>query len=295
MNSQFEAKKSKSPIRKGSGIFACALILFHIGMSSLQAAPPEPPTPKANFRVLTYNIFVGFKDDAKRRAQTIKWISAQHPDVVALQELNEYTEEKLSEDARAWGHPYAKLCVTKSGYHLGITSRQPIENVHVIVKKEISHGLIHGQTYGIDFFVVHLAPQSEEIRIPETEIVLNEIRQIQSPERPVIVLGDFNSTSPLDADYFRKETKHHPKFNVMSRYMDSGYVDLVHKHQGVLTEKHASVPTPLIKKDEGFWRLDYIMASPQLAKNCVSAHVVKEPSTDHLSDHYPVIADFSRP
>jgi endonuclease/exonuclease/phosphatase (EEP) superfamily protein YafD len=88
----------------------------------------EPSAPEAKLRVLTYNVFVGFKDDVQRHAQAVEWIAAQHPDVVALQELNGYTEEKLSEDARAWGHPHAKLCITKSGYHLGITSASPRGN-----------------------------------------------------------------------------------------------------------------------------------------------------------------------
>jgi endonuclease/exonuclease/phosphatase family metal-dependent hydrolase len=289
MNTRTRVKIKKPGVTR---IFTSVISLCFICIGRVDA---EPPAPTAKLRVLTYNVFVGFKNDAKRHAQAVEWIAAQHPDVVALQEINEYTEEKLSEDARAWGHPNVKLCITKSGYHLGITSRKPIENIHLIVKKGICHGMIHGSTHGIDFFVLHLAPQSEEIRIPETEIILTEIAEIQSSECPTILLGDFNSSSPLDADYFRKETKHHPKFNVMSRYLDSGHVDLVHQHQGVLTEKQASVPTPLGKKDEGFWRLDYILASTPLAKKCVSAHVVKEPATSNLSDHYPVIADFAWP
>ena len=43
--------------------------------------------------------------------------------------------------------------------------------------------------------MLHLAPQSEEIRIPETEIILAEIAGIQSSGRPTILLGDFNSSS----------------------------------------------------------------------------------------------------
>lgn len=255
----------------------------------------EPTVPEAKLRVLTYNVFVGFKDDAKRHAQAVEWIASQHPDVVALQELNEYTEEKLSQDARAWGHPYAKLCITKSGYHLGITSQKPIENVHLIVKKGINHGMIHGQTHGIDFFVLHLAPQSEEIRLPETEIVLAEIRAIQSTERPTILLGDFNSSSRLNAGFYQKESRHSPKFDVMDRYLGAGWVDLVHQHQGELTEKQASVPTLLVPNNAGFWRIDYILASAQLAEKCVFASVVKDSETDKLSDHYPVIADFAWP
>jgi endonuclease/exonuclease/phosphatase family metal-dependent hydrolase len=295
LNTRRVTKKQNSAIWLKLKVRAWIMIFCVIGLVPARSEPTQASGPEAKLRVLTYNVFVGFKDDTKRHAQAVGWIAAQHPDVVALQELNEYTEAKLSEDARAWGHPYSKLCVTQSGYHLGLTSRKPLENVHLIVKKGICHGMIHGQTHGIDFFVLHLAPQSEEIRIPETELVLAEIRGIQSPERPTILLGDFNSSSPLDADYFRHESKHHPKFNVMTRYLDAGYVDLVQQHQGVLTEKQASAPTSLIKKDQGFWRLDYILASAPLAKRCVAANVVKGKETHLLSDHYPVIADFACP
>jgi exodeoxyribonuclease-3 len=259
MNTHTRVKIKKPGVTR---IFTSVISLCFICIGRVDA---EPPAPTAKLRVLTYNVFVGFKDDAKRHAQAVEWIAAQHPDVVALQEINGYAEEKLSEDARTWGHPHAKLCITQSGYHLGITSRKPIENVHLIVKKGINHGMIHGQTHGIDFFVLHLAPQSEEIRLPETEIVLAEIRAIQSSERPTILLGDFNSSSRLNAGFYQKESRHSPKFDVMDRYLGAGWVDLVHQHQGVLTEKQASVPTLLVPNNAGFWRIDYILASAQLA------------------------------
>ena len=293
MNNQKVVRKMNAATKPGSKLLAWILMLGVLGLVSAGSEPAQASGAKAKLRVLTYNVFVGFKNDSKRHAKAVKWIAAQHPDVVVLQELNDYTEEKLSQDARAWGHPYAKLCVTQSGYHLGLTSRKPIENVHLIVKRGICHGMIHGQTHGIDFFVLHLAPQSEEARMPETELILTEIRGIQSPERPAILLGDFNSSSPLDAGYFRQKPKHQPKFNVMTRYLDSGYVDLVHQHQGVLTEKQASVPTRLGRKDDGFWRLDYVLASREFAKRCIAAQVVKDSETHYLSDHYPLIADFS--
>ena len=295
MNIRNLTRKQNAAIRHRSKVLAWVLMLGAIGLAPASSEPNHASGPAAKLRVLTYNVFVGFKDDAKRHEQTVEWIAARQPDVVALQELNGYTEETLSKDARAWGHPHTKLCITQSGYHLGLTSRKPIENVHLIVKRGICHGMIHAQTFGIDFFVLHLAPQSDEVRIPETEIVLAEIRGIQSAPRPTILLGDFNSSSPLDADYFRQENKHHPKFNVMTRYLDSGYVDLVHKHQGILTEKQASLPTALGKKSDGFWRLDYILASGQLVKKCVCAKVLKGTKTHLLSDHYPVIAEFAWP
>jgi len=267
-------------------------------ISCIPSAKTEPMTKsgsKTRLRVLAYNVFVGFKNDDKRHEHAVAWIAAQKPDVVALQELNGYTEEKLKEDARAWGHPYVQLCQVKSGFHLGLTSRKPIENVQLIAKKGLWHGIIHGQTHGIDFFVLHLAPKPEDIRLPETEIVLSEIRKIQSAGRPTVLLGDFNSPSRLDNDYYQRESRNEPQCNVMDQYLNGGWVDLVHQHQGTITEKQASFPSLLIENKWGFWRIDYILASSQLAKKCISARVMKDPATDYLSDHYPVMADFDWP
>lgn len=67
----------------------------------------------ANLRVVSYNVFEGLRYFDKRHERAVAWIAAQRPDVVALQELNNYTVEKLKEDARAWGHPYVELCEVK--------------------------------------------------------------------------------------------------------------------------------------------------------------------------------------
>ena len=154
------------------------------------------------FRVLTYNVFMRFRNAEKRRENAIAWIAEQQPDVVALQELNDYTEETLQDMAKMWHHPYSQLCEVKSGFHLGLTSREPLENVHPVTKEGIWHGLIHAQTFGIDFFVLHLALKPEEIRLPETSIILDTIKQLNSAEQPTILLGDFNSVTRTDADYY---------------------------------------------------------------------------------------------
>lgn len=248
---------------------------------------------KEHLRVLTYNVQYGFRNNDKRHELAVAWIASQQPDVVALQELNNYTEEQLKEDALKWDHSHVQLCKVNSGFHLGLTSRKPIKNVHLITKKGLWHGMIHGQTYGIDFFVLHLAPEPQDIRLPETDIILNEIRGIQTADRPSILLGDFNSHSRLDNDYYMRTSKLEVQYNVMDRYMDGGWVDLVNQHQGTIDEKQASVPTLLVENKWGFRRIDYIMASDQLARKCIFARVMKDAATDYLSDHYPVMAEFA--
>lgn len=272
-----------------------AIMGAFVTLLCLPCIAPVESESKTKLRVLTYNVLRGFQNDDNRHEQVVAWIAAQKPDVVALQELNRYTEEKLKEDAHSWGHPYVQLCKVKSGFHLGLTSRKPIENVHLVAKKGLWHGIIHGQTHGIDFFVLHLAPKPEDVRLPETEIVLSEIQSILSVDRPAILLGDFNSASRLDNDYYQLKSSYEPKYKVMDQYLNRGWIDLVHQHQGKITEKQMSVPSLIKENRWGFWRIDYILASAQLAKKCISARVVKNSATHYLSDHYPVIADFDWP
>ena len=284
--------------RQKPGRCAGAIMIAFVALSgfsciaSAKAESTSESRSKTSLRVLTYNVFVGFKNDDKRHEHAVAWIAAQKPDVVALQELNRYTEKKLKEDANSWGHSYVQLYKVKYGFHLGLTSRKPIRNVHLIARDGIWHGIIYGQTYGIGFFVLHLAPKPENIRLPETKIILSEIRKIRSVERPTVLLGDFNSASRLDKDYYQHESRYKPKYSVMDQYLNAGWVDLVHQHQRTLTENQASRPSLLVEDKRGFWRIDYILASAQLAQKCISARVMKDPATDYLSDHYPVMADF---
>ena len=63
----------------------------------------------SNFRLITYNVWYGFTKAPDRKDLWIHWMQEQMPDVVSLQELNEYTSEMLAEDAASWGHPYSVL------------------------------------------------------------------------------------------------------------------------------------------------------------------------------------------
>ena len=256
-------------------------------------------------RVISLNVYVGFHQDEKRHANALKWVAEQNPDVVALQELNGYTIERLQKDARSWGHSYVQLCEVKTGFHLGLTSRKPIKNVHLITKDGIWHGIIHGETFGVDFFVLHLAPKDEGFRLAETKIVWREIMNIQSDDRPSVLLGDFNSACRFDLVkdvYLQHASKEEPKvrkhlgFALMDQYLSEGLVDLVHQEGGPATVKQASYPS-LLKLNGTPWycRIDFILASSSLAKKCRMARVVKDLETGQLSDHYPVMADFNWP
>ena len=317
MNSTIVASGSRGRLARsvGNAPGFCIRPLIILFVSTLCASCGEQgqsqsvaePESKTRLRVLSYNVMLGFVNG---KPKAIKWIASQRPDVVALQELKGYTEEMLKEDARSWGHPHAVLSERKAGLRLGLTSRKPIEDAHSITRSGIRLGMLHGQTHGIDFFVLHLGHGSDEIRMQETGIVLTEIRKIESADRPTVVLGDFNSVSRHDREFYERNNVETPtgflykrnkwdfailNLDVMDQYLTRGWVDVVHQHQGVLTRKQASWPSLVFKNNKIHVRVDFVLASSSLAKRCLFARVMKDPATDYLSDHYPVMADFDWP
>ena len=295
-------------------IFIVFVLLLIAGFLNAQQREGKGIT---KLKVISYNIWNGFEygKDAVRREKVIDWIDSQKPDVVALQELCDFTQEKLSELAKAWGHPYAEILKT-SGYPVGITSTKPIE-IKERILENMHHGALHCQISGIDFFVIHFSPHDYKKRHVETGIVLSKLSEVRTRQDKYLVLGDFNALSPFDADYYkgkdellrsmRESEKQHDhirnlsdnqlEYGVMSRYLGFPLMDVVQRTTLGL-EQRISCPTQVFEKEKGEGRppnskrIDFILASPLLAKACVYAVISNGPDSYYLSDHYPVIAGF---
>ena len=115
--------------------------------------------------------------------------------MLALQELCGYDEEQLKTDAAKWGHNHVKILKT-GGYPVGLTSRKPI-HIKKRVIDDLWHGLLHCETYGIEFFVVHLSLDCN-FRLKEANIIAKMVKDSKSDR--YIVLGDFNAHSPFDEE-----------------------------------------------------------------------------------------------
>lgn len=293
------------------------LILFALFIPALGFAQEKD----SDFKVMTYNIWNGFdfgKDEA-RRASLQQWVAAQQPNVVALQELCNYTPEKLKVDGASWGHPYSVLMKT-TGYSVGITSDKPIELVEKITEG-MHHGALHCKTSGIDFLVVHLNPGSYAKRRIEAEILSKKVKEISKVNARMTVLGDFNAHSPFDANLYEKDgyflemmkksndskgedgNLDHGEldYGVMSAFLALPLYDVVRKHSSGMQQR-GSFPTRALgdinqetarQLDSRKERLDFIMASSDLFRKCLSAQVLNGEATWFLSDHYPVIATFN--
>ncbi|MEX0314637.1 MAG: endonuclease/exonuclease/phosphatase family protein [Allomuricauda sp.] len=266
---------------------------------------------------MSYNIWNGFdwgKDEA-RREKCVNWIKSKKPDVVALQELCGYDEEKLKEDALKWGHKYVQLLKTE-GYPTALTSNQPIE----LKERKIEsfwHGMLHCTTYGIDFYVVHLSPADAKFRLREAKMIVQDIRESGSDN--YVILGDFNANSPFDAYALEKNNslreKYRPKsadakhsnllngnfdYSVIGQFLACPAVDLALNKVDLINQGH-TFPSPILvgKYDhtdksiaENRVRIDYILASPNLGASCVDFKIFNQEETKGLSDHYPVMAEF---
>lgn len=270
---------------------------------------------KEQFKVLSYNIWNGFDwgKDQVRKKKTVEWIKAQNADVVALQELCGYTRNQLKQDAMEWGHAYVEILKTE-GYPVGITSSKPIEIKDKIFDK-MHHGALFCRTWDIDFMVVHLSPFSHVKRNEEARIIVQRLKM--ENENQCLVLGDFNAVSPFDADLYKdnsslipsmieseKQHKHvrnllhgQLEYGVMSRFISCPLIDVVQMHtKGI--DQRISCPTQVFEKQPGegrsskSQRIDYILASPELAETCINAGVANQEDTYYLSDHYPVVAVF---
>ena len=260
-----------------------------------------------NLKLLSYNVWYGFTKKPERKANYLKFMKAQAPDVVSLQELNHYTPEKLADDAKAWGHPHSVLLKEK-GFPTGITSSQPI----TAVKRTIEgyhHGLLRCQTHGIHVYAIHLHPGNWEIRLREIDLLLKDIATLPGDAK-VALAGDFNTFSLHDKPVYDRSEDMIPFFKRLDvrtkgknlrdgqldyrhlkRLENAGFADLIHtKREAFL----GTFPTPL-RKDEDMGpdrRLDYVFATPSLAASCRAAACIVNETTGLLSDHQPVSATF---
>ena len=286
-------------------------VLVVFSLLSLTKASGETEKATTGLRLISYNVWYGFSKVPDRKPAYLKWMKAQAPDVVSLQELNGYTEEKLAKDASAWGHSHSVLLKTK-GFPTGITSREPIEDVQRTFDA-FHHGLIRVRISGVYYYVIHLHPSNWETRNRETQLILKDIATLPKGAE-VILAGDFNTFSSDDAKCYqhgklepffsKRDEKYGEKnlrdgkldFSVIEHFKETGLVDLENSKRLADFVFNGSFPTKIEKAgDHGSARrLDYVFATSDIAKRTTRAETIATDATWVLSDHLPVIVEFSK-
>ena len=274
----------------------------------------------AQLKVMSYNVLTGFdwNQDSNRGTELIKWVNKYNPDVLALQEMNGFNEERLAIFAKKWGHTYSAIAKT-DGYPVPLTSNKPIQ-VKVRLLEGLWHGILHIETHGIDFFVVHLSPADWIFRKNEADIICKKIEEAALKTEEYIIMGDFNAHSPVDAEFNRRypyqleryrkgdssggkyKNLHNGEYDysVLSTFLSLPLIDVCDRF--VEWDQRTSCPTPLnvprwLTAEEMAktkHRIDFILTSPDLATKCTGAWIFNGAENYYLSDHYPVMAEFKK-
>ncbi len=261
-------------------------------------------------KVVSHNVWYGFtKKPEPRHTDWLNWMKAQSPDVVSLQELNGYTPETLAADAEAWGHAHSVLLKT-DGFPTGVTSRFPITDVKRI-REGMHHGMIRCRIHGVWFYVIHFHPSDYARRIEEAAILKEDIRTLPNANPQIVLAGDFNGFSPADRDRYESDSQLVEFFQMLDQrdkgnnlnagrldyggleaILAQGFVDVIARARSKNGPWVGTFPTKLVR-DENHGtdrRLDYIFVSPNLLDRVYEAKILRDSTTEGLSDHAPVTA-----
>ncbi len=259
---------------------ACASLLLALSLACFTGCKTEAPAAPIVLRVMTYNIQHGAGADSKiDLLRTAEAINHEHPDIVALQEVDRGVARTDRRDLPAELAALTGMTSYFSNnfhfqggeYGNAVLTRLPIlqetnSHYHMIRPNE-QRGIIqmildaHGRK--ILFMTTHI-----DYRRDDAERILNvgEIQKLpdQYPGLPVILCGDFND---------------HPGSQV-HRAMKEKFTDtweIVGKGDGLTYASNKPAK-----------RIDYIWISPGEAIVPLKAWV---PQTQ-ASDHFPLVGEF---
>ena len=260
-------------------------------------------------KIISYNVYNGMKlDESEGKQQYIDWAKTQDADIIAWQEMNFFTREKLEKFAAGYGHKYAVLLKESPDdpafFPVAITSKYPIVNVNKVVDN-LWHGALFADVGNYHFVITHMNPFWTAKRIDEINLIIDSIKYSRDPNGKWIIAGDLNSFSPADKSDYDKSTlledikekqKKRPilenlvngqlSYTVQQNLLDAGYIDALKlKHKEFIS----TAPTKVFYDQASVpLRYDYIYVSPPLKNNVIDVKVLKDDFTDKYSDHYPV-------
>lgn len=260
-------------------------------------------------QVLQYNILNGCRTD-KRYQMLKEWLRSKDYDVIGFNEMNEWTADEFKNEMEKIRFPHTYLYeMDTSDYHIGIASKFPIEFINQVEDEPFHHGMIHVKIMDIHFIVTHFCPFESGYRELEADYISNYIQDIKDP---LIAMGDLNTLSPLDKNYYeKKEVKeeinrrermalqHTSKGDInylpMETLLNSGLYDI--NDEEVIDY---SVPTHIdgeamvIENIENkiYARIDYILVNKPLLEKNPTAKVIRDKEITKVSDHYPIRCDF---
>jgi len=256
-----------------------------------------------SFRVISWNV-----NSVNVRLERLQRLLTRHaPDVVCLQELKCLEEKFPSEEIKTAGYHFA-VFGQKTYNGVAILSRTPLENVQVGFSDGVDDAaarFIVAKTSGVHVASVYV-PNGQSVGTEAFAYKLQWLQRLRqfldnrfNSGDPVILGGDFN-IAPEERDVHDPAAWEgqvlfsEPERNALSAVREFGLEDtfrLHHSEKGLYSWwDYRQLAFPFNKG----LRIDFIFATPSLAKRCVSAEIDRdERKGEKPSDHAPVIAEFS--
>jgi exodeoxyribonuclease-3 len=262
----------------------------------------------AVLRVMTWNVRTGGRDRGgpDRRDLLVEVITAQRPDVLALQELRGFDRAGVLDGfaARVGMRPY--LAGSRLGQPVAVLTRPPLR---VLAAAQLRRPLHHGAARVVvatdagplTVLGTHLNPYSGTWRRFEAGWLAAALRRAPGPL--ALLGGDLNTLDPgtdhtaridrLAPAYRRRHLRRDGRTvdtRAVARLLAAGLVDLYRVAGG--PDEGLTAPTAHGGGGEfSGMRLDYLLGTPALAERVRDCRVVREGPVDRASDHYPVLAE----
>ncbi len=242
-----------------------------------------------SLKVMGYNILLGGEN---RQEGIARVIDAEQPDLVALLEANS------REGSEALASKLGMRLVfgeANTVFHIAWLSRLP-------VRREVNHRLpdlaktlleieVVWDGEPLRLFAAHLGSRHDRPQpVDEVPVILDVLRPLVG--KPHLLVGDFNSLrygdpigTPPPGVSWRIDPTDPATGRAIDLILEAGYTDCYRA-------LHPESPGYTYRTDCPWLRLDYIFASPQMAKRLGICDVVDGPGAERASDHFPLLAEF---
>lgn len=323
---------------------AFALIILLAAPVVASAIPPKKA--KNTLRILYWNIQNGmWAGQGDNYQQFVDWVNACDPDICVFCEAAQIyytgTKDHMPNEERylpahwgelcaRWGHQYYAFNPRRpststpfglTNYPCGLTSRFPIDTIHIVkgpkdsvvvnysgwyqvhvdgVEKPLNVVTVHLKHGKYGYGVPHdkrdesaARYEGEQHRVKELGVILDQtVRKTKNPEKELWIMpGDYNS-------YSRKDNWHYKWNNASPGFTTQDYMIFHSPFFDLVAECYPDDFLPSC----GNLRIDYMYVSKPMLRACSEVYTQPDSYTkrEHSgvssfyipSDHYPIIADF---
>ena len=253
-------------------------------------------------RIATFNV-----NSIRSRLPVLsEWLKSQNPDVLCLQETKCTDDVFPLEEVKNMGYE-ACFKGQKSYNGVAILSKKAADEVRVGFDDGIEplcESRLIAARFGSLWVVNSYVPQGKSIDhadyLFKQDFLRRAVDLVKNLGPQVIWVGDFN-VAPTELDVANPKTKKdhvcfHAPLRELFTTLTADLVDLFRtKNEGKEIYSFFDYRVKDALDRNLGWRIDHIMATPDVAKACESCFVDHEPRrAEKPSDHTPVVADFGK-